>query len=293
LLLALAVAALAAAAPGAGEAPPAPAPDLVAEFNRRDLGDPGLRRIRLELTTGGRVSRRFEVAHAWQASGEEVRSLVLLEEPAELRGTDYLLVEGAAAPSGLAVHLRLPMSDRQVLTVLPARFDEGLLGSDFGYTDLLWRIPLAGRKVRALGPSERDGERVWGYEVAPEGEAARASTTWDRTRYYLRPDPALLVAAEYFRDDAPAVAGVPAAEPAKRLRVHGWHRREGVWTPARMVMEVGPARSSTLTLLGVRTGLPPMAAELFLPAALPDLGEALRRGEVPEILRALPAAPHP
>lgn len=260
------------------------ASDLLTLYNRRDVGSPGMRRIRLELRDQGTLTRRFDIAHAWQQEGGAIRSLVLLEEPVNLRGTDYLLVEGTDTPTGLEVYLHLPAGRRQVLTIVPGRFDEGLLGSDFGYTDLLWRVPLTGRSVRALGAGEIDGVAVRGFEVSPASEGARASTTWDRARYWLREEPALLVAAEYFRDQP---GRAPSAEPDKRLRVEGWETRDGVWTPTRMVMDAGSGRTSTLTLRETRFGVAPLAPALFRPEALPDLADVLRRGQTPEFLTEL------
>ncbi len=260
------------------------ASDLLAAYNQRDIGSPGMRRIRLELRDQGKLTRRFDIAHAWQHDGGAIRSLVLLEEPVNLRGTDYLLVEGSGTPTGLEVFLHLPAGRRQVLTIVPARFDEGLLGSDFGYTDLLWRVPLTGRRVLPLGAREIDGVPVRGFEVAPASEEARASTSWDRARYWLREEPALLLAAEYYRDEP---GRPPAAEPAKRLRVEGWEARGGVWTPTRMVMDAGGGRTSTLTLEETRFGVAPLAPDLFRPAALPGLADVLRRGDTPEFLAEL------
>lgn len=270
---------------GAGTAG-APDGDLLERYNRRDIGEPGLRRIRLQLHNDGTLTRTFEIAHAWQRSGGdgEIRSLVLLEEPPNLRGTDYLLVEGAPSGTGLEVHLHLPTSGGRVLAVRPNRFDEGLLGSDFGYADLLWRIPVRGRSVRPLGARRVGGVETLGYEVSPESEEARASTTWERSRYFLGLDPPLLLAAEFYRDDP----GRPrSAEPVKRLRVEGWHLRDGVWSPSVMVMDAGAGRTSTLTLRSARFHLEPLDPGLFRPQALPGLTETLRAGRTPALLDGL------
>lgn len=261
--------------------------DLLESYNRRDIGAPGLRRIRLQLHNDGTLTRTFEIAHAWQrsAGGDgEIRSLVLLEEPPNLRGTDYLLVEGAPSGTGLEVHLHLPTSGGRVLAVRPNRFDEGLLGSDFGYADLLWRIPVRGRSVHPLGPRRVHGVETRGYEIAPESEEAKASTTWDRSRYFLGLDPPLLIAAEYYRDSP----GRPrSAEPVKRLRVEGWHQRDGVWSPSVMVMEVGAGRTSTLTLQSWRFHVEPLDPGLFRPDALAGLTATLRAGRTPAFLGEL------
>lgn len=293
LLATLLVTPAPAAAAEAGTAGGAAAPELLERYNARDVGAPGLRRIRLQLHNDGTLTRTFDIAHAWQlrdgsrGGDGEIRSLVLLEQPENLRGTDYLLVEGAPGGTGLEVHLHLPTSGGRVLEVLPGRFDEGLLGSDFGYTDLLWRIPLRGRRVRELGPRRIGGVETWGFEIEPVSEEAKASTTWDRTRYYLRREPALLVAAEYYRDDS---GRPPATEPFKRLRVEGWKQIDGVWSPRKMVMDAGAGRTSTITLRAARFDVGPLPADLFAPATLAEMTAILRSGETPGFLDPLDGA---
>jgi hypothetical protein len=179
----------------------------------------------------------------------------------------------------MEVFLELPSGDRRVLAIKPGRFDEGLLGSDFGYSDLLWRLPVAGRRLRLAGETAIDGTPAWVVDSVPVTEAARSGTTWGKTRWILGKDPVLLLAAAYYPE---APGGEPAA---KRLRVEGWRRLDGAWTPGRMEMSVSGGRRSVLTLVEAHFGLPRFPEEAFRPQALPGLAETLRAGRLPPFIQ--------
>lgn len=247
--------------PAGPAAAPAPAAErLIHDYNARDIGAPGWRRVSLNLETGGRVTRRFSILHLFGRQGTEIRSLVVLEAPPGLRGTDYLLIEGTHDPAGMKLFLHLPAGEERVLSILPSRFEEGLLGSDFTYSDLRWLIPTDGWRFRLAGSTTLLGRTVRVIEAEPVRAEVRESTVWAVVRYYLATAPDLLLGADFYRQ--------PNASPAKRLRVEAVERRGRVWTPTRMVMAVSASRSSVLTLGETGFGEGPARPELFVPAAL-------------------------
>jgi hypothetical protein len=277
-----AVACWAAALVGLGAAmPPATTPEptaleLVRAFNARPLGSPGIRRVRLELFSGAMVTRTFGVVHAWRESPGSVTSLAAIASPSGLAGTTYLLSESAQLPAGLDVSLRLRLAGPRVLAIELGRFDEGLLGSDFSYADLLWRIPTAGRAFTLVGPSPAGGAAGWIVESRATTAAAREATAWARVRYLLSPLPdVLLLGAEYFED---ARRAQPAQAPAKRLQVVGWAARDGVWSPSRMEMARSGGRRSVMTLESLQLRVEGLDAALFTPAALPGVGRQFEEG---------------
>ncbi|MEM9293943.1 MAG: outer membrane lipoprotein-sorting protein [Acidobacteriota bacterium] len=254
-----------------------PAPeDVLFAYNDRDLGGSGLRRIHLELRNDGVVTRQFRTIHGWQADDDRVRSLVLLEQPHGLLGTCYLLAEGEQYTGGIEIFLQLATAGPRTLEVRPGHFDEGLLGSDFGYSDLLWQIPTKGRSLDLMGSSHLEGQKVWVVDVKPATEEARLSTNWDRVRYYIGQDPMLLVGADFFSG--------PTRLPSKELRIDGWRQVDGVWTPSEMVMSVDRRRQSVLTLDAAYFRLDPFDTELFTPNSLTELARQLREGETPSFL---------
>src|SRR6185436_9346734 len=95
------------------------AESLIQTYNARDFGSPGWRRIFLELKHNSQVTRTFSILHLWKQGPLEVRSLVHLEAPAGLKGTNYLLLENAQLAHGMELFLYLPSGRRRVLTVKP------------------------------------------------------------------------------------------------------------------------------------------------------------------------------
>jgi hypothetical protein len=237
---------------------------LIRAYNARSFGDPGWRRVRLDLKSGPTVTRTFVVANLWRRLPGAVATLFVLEGPENLAGTNYLLVEDPDRVEGMEVHLHLPAGRRRVLAVAPGNFDEGLLGSDFGYRDLRLQIPVAGYGFRLAGRTELLGREVAVVEARPAPGSAVASLSWARSRFYLADGPPLLLGADHFAASADA-------EPVKRMRVEGVCAVEGAWTETRIVMTSTEGRSSVLSLLDFAPAVAQAAADLFSPEALPAL----------------------
>lgn len=270
-LLVLAAAVLSAAL---SHAAPPPAADkalqLVQAYNGRPFGSPGWRRVRLELRNGAAVTRTFVVTNVWREEGSTVRTLFVLEKPENLAGTNYLLVEEPESPAGMKVFLHLPAGRRRVLSIQPSQFDEGLLGSDFGYRDLRMKIPTAGYRLRQLGRQRLLGRSVQAVEAVPADPETRASSSWARSVYYLGEDDPVLLGADHF-----AAAG--DGKPAKQMRVQGIRRIEGAWTETQMTMTSSDGRSSVLSLLDFHAALPDLDVSLFDSETLPTVAERLQR----------------
>lgn len=254
------------AAQPAGPSQPT-AESLVQTYNARDFGSPGWRRIFLELKNHSQIARTFSILHLWSQGPREVRSLVHLEAPAGLKGTNYLLLENPQLAHGMNLFLCLPSGQRRVLNVKPGRFDEGLLGSDFTYRDLLWQIPTKGYRLRLAGRTRMLNRQVWGVDVEPTTPQTAETSSWSRVRYYLTQDPPLLLGADFFRGDE--------ARPGKRLRTERLVQQDGVWTPTRLVMRLDGGRSSVLSLGDTAFGSGRFDPDLFEPDLLASATERL------------------
>jgi hypothetical protein len=263
----LLVVALAGAAPG----PPATsrALALIEAYNARSFGNPGWRRVRLELRNGDVVTRTLTVANVWrEEDGGAVRMLFVLERPEGLKGTNYLLIEDPRVPASMQVFLNLPAGNRRVLTIQPSRFDEGLLGSDFGYRDLRMKIPTAGFELRLLGRRSLRGQSAWAVEAVPVSPEARQGAAWGRSVYYLAEKDPVLLGADHFQTAADR-------KPIKEMRVHGLRRIDGAWTETRIVMTAADRRSSVLSLVDFRAAVPGADVSLFVPELLPTVADRL------------------
>jgi hypothetical protein len=259
--------ALHAAPPPAGK-PDDPALKLVQAYNDRSFGNPGWRRVHLDLKSGATVTRSFTVTNVWREEGSSVRMLFVLEQPEGLRGTNYLLVEKPDDPAGMEVSLHLPAGRRGVLSIQPSHFDEGLLGSDFGYRDLRMKIPTAGYQLRLLDRQRLLGHNVRAVEAVPVGEETRAAASWARSVYYLAEDDPVLLGADHFK-------AATDSKATKQMRVQGLRQIDGAWTETRIDMLASDGHSSVLTLQDFKASVPDLNATFFAPETLPTVAERL------------------
>jgi len=254
-----------------GAAPSPSALKVVEAYNHRSFGNPGWRRVRLDLKSGATITRSFTVANVWRAEGSAVRTLFVLEQPENLKGTNYLLVE---EPEGMKVYLHLPAGQRRVLAIQPSHFDEGLLGSDFGYRDLRMKIPTAGFELRLLGRKRLLGRSAWAVEAVPASAATRAVSSWARSVYYVGETDPVLLGADHYQAAADR-------KPAKQMRVQGLRQIDGAWTETRITMTSSGGHSSVLSLQGFRATVPDLDAALFNPETLPTAAERLFQRSLP------------
>lgn len=257
--------------------PGAALPTLVQRYQERPLGSPGLRRIKLELQTRGTTTRTFEVAHGWTESAGKVSSVVLLDAPGDMRGTSYLWIEDSAQGAGSQIFLRLPAGRRKTLAVEASRFDEGLLGSDFAYADLFWRLPTHGRRLQVLGDGVIDGVPVTTVQSRAEPDTV---TAWPRVEYSFARDSQRLVSARFYSAKGASEASGSTATPLKTLTVQGWREQDGIWAPTVMVMSRPGEQRSVLSLVWARyrTGLRP---DIFNAATLGPLADAQEASKEP------------
>jgi hypothetical protein len=262
------------------------AAQLVTAYNTRNFGSPGWRSVHLELMTEGTLTRSFTVINLWQSEAEKTRTLFLLQKPDGLSGTNYLLTESTTASEALdmRVHLFLPSGNRQVLEIEPSNFNEGLLGSDFTYTDLRMKLPLHGYRYRIAGQAMLGNEPTWVLEAEPDSEATRRATSWSLARFYLARNFQFLLGADYFSRPEEAIE---PARPARRMRVEKFEQSEGVWTATRIVMFGSTDRYSVLTLRNAHFAVSNIDSTIFLPEKLALLADKIRQGWSPENLQAL------
>ncbi|MBO0858055.1 MAG: MMPL family transporter [Chloracidobacterium sp.] len=239
---------------------------LLTAYNTRNIGSPGSRQVRMDLYTRGRLTRTFNVINHWKAGGHEVRTLFLLTERSGLNGTSYLLRErvGAAQPD-MAVSLFLPAGEQRVLEVSPDSFDEGLLGSDFTYSDMRMLISTKGYRYRVAAQGELHGEPVWALESEALNEDVARQVGWNFARYYFAQRFQFLLGADYFAGGNSSTANAPV----RQMRVNEYQRINGVWIAKNIIMSAGADRYSVLSLSDAKFGDPGVGAESLSPADLP------------------------
>lgn len=243
---------------------------LVENYNSRNLGDPASRRVTLELFNGEDLTRSFTVENFWAKEGNETRTLFVLEEPKGLRGTNFLLVENPAFANELQmkVRLMLPAGERKFLELRSERFDEGLLGSDFTYSDMRMCLPTSGYDYKVVGSTTLLNEPVWVLERRTLNSTSSAHSSF--VRFYLAERMNLILGADFYRK----VRGEQdLLILQKQMRVEGFKKIDGVYTATRIAMYADDQRVSVLSLKEIRFGLKEKSRALDSLEALASAGQ--------------------
>jgi hypothetical protein len=253
---------------------------LVDDYNARNLGSPGWRRVLMELMTDGVVTRAFTVVNLWRSDNNSVRTLFLLEEPQGLSGTNYLLQEERNTLPDMQVHLFLPAGERRVLEVAPSNFSEGLLGSDFSYHDVRMQLPIKGYRYSLKGQASLLNESVWVVEAEPSIDQTRETSSWSTAHLYLARNFPFLLGADFY---GKSEKGTTTPNLLKQMRVQDLKQIEGVWTATRIAMYGQDKHTSVLKLMDAGVNSAKLDSDLFLPKELPGLSERVRQGWTLEI----------
>jgi len=243
------------------------AAELVNRYNLRKTGSPGWRRVAVLFRSGNSTTRAYTISNFWSTRGDTSRMLFYLEEPAGLRRTRYLQIEDQAAAQELGVYLYLPAGRQQVLTIAPGSHGQGLLGSDFSYSDLRLKLPVHDCTYRFLGTEVLAGRRAWKIEALQ----TRPELPWRRAILYLTRDRPFLLGADYYSE-----AGSGPETPLKSMRVQEFRDVALVRIAVRMTMSVRGGNSTTIVLQDARFGVRDIPEEWLAPSTLgsPALDEA-------------------
>jgi hypothetical protein len=221
----------------------------------------------MRLSSNGKLSRTFTVVNVWDRTAAATRMLYFLEGPDGLKGSRYLQTEDDRGQ--LAVFLFLPTSQR-VLQIAPEEFSEGLLGSDFSYDDMRFRLPAQVASASVASKTSLDGREVYSLQHAAIGAD---SQTWRRITEYISVDKPFLLGRDYFTD-----ADLKAGRPGKSMRVKQFRDIGSVRIAESMIMQVRDGNATTIDLKDLRIGLPSRVQTQFAPSQLPLLDVALRKG---------------
>ena len=238
---------------------------LIGAYNARPIGSVGWRRVTLELSTKDVVTRTLTVSNVWAATKDGVRTLFALEAPDGMRGICYLLAESPAARRFMQVHLFMPVGAKKLLEVSSALEEQGLLGSDFTYRDVTWRLPETGFDARITGEGELANEPVTFIELV----ATKPGDTWPRRRFAIARSLPLILAIDFYRPGS--------SIPDKTYRVDRFELRDKVWTPTRITIRRGGAMS-VLSLEAAGFGLASIPDSLLAPEHLGETAERIRSG---------------
>jgi hypothetical protein len=150
--------------------------DAIAQAVYRNASQ-GARTGRLKLTIDDGSGNVRERTLKLQAKGDKqaIRSLILVEQPADTRGTGFLNIEPAIGQKGDAERWLYLSAIKRVTRVAGDQLSGSFLGSDFSFADLGQAVPDQ-FKFRLVKQEEMvDGETCWVIEAAPKDAAAQSS----------------------------------------------------------------------------------------------------------------------
>ena len=215
---------------------PESASHVIESVNSREIGSPGLRRVKIELLEQGISTRVLQVINVWKRDGQSVKTLFALELPTGLRGISYLMEENLPDQE-LLVSMFLPAGKRQVLQLTPATTHEGLLGSDFSYDEMRWTLPNRDVEYVVRGKATCLHRPAILVDMKPNN----SSLPWSQVRLSIDDESRIIVAADYYL----------GGQLQKSFRVIELDKRGNTWTPTVMEMQTG-TRTTRLSLVSHR-----------------------------------------
>ncbi|MBS0534175.1 MAG: hypothetical protein JSR72_08965 [Proteobacteria bacterium] len=249
-----------------------PGHDWIAAWSRhchRAIGATGIRRVSIDVFTGGAPISSYVIDHLWRLQGDEIRSLLHLSEPRGLAGTAVLMVERRDDLAPTQIHIKLSTA-KQPIAVDPERASQRVLGTDFTYEDLCFWVPYArpGDADALCGPAS-DGR----YHVLRHGDGENYEIS-------LGFEPQSGALLDYVERDGDMVR--------KRWSVDASTRFGDIFSPTRLRVERDNGHfCSVMALRNIAFDVP-LAADLLQPDALNELtparyAEAVRRLEAPQL----------
>jgi hypothetical protein len=209
-----------------------------AAVNRQRLRTSWHLTLAMTLRNDRGFRRDLELDARWAAWKDTAAALVVVREPASVRGTAMLSREeirsGAEHRSWVFLNTRSPL----VVEVPGNSRAEGLLGSDFSHADQQRLLDTAEWKLSSLGETACGTSRCVRIEGVRR-RAKRGPLDPDRAVWWIDKSRKEVVRAQQFAAD----------RPLKTLEVTEWAAAEGVWIPRRQTMRTLETGSETVLTL--------------------------------------------
>ncbi|HEY9608728.1 outer membrane lipoprotein-sorting protein [Allocoleopsis sp.] len=228
---------------------------LIHNHRERELGNTGVRDIRIEVERDGKRLLYYLISHAWQIDGETCQSLFLLQEPHPFDGTAILMTEMKQSDiPKINLHLR---TSKNWLQLDFERAYERILGTDFSYNDVRFWLPLEKAKDLDTTSLEFNSSIYVNY---PATQAARENlskpycyrVTFDQQSW-------IPVSITYYNN---------ASSPIRIFKAESLQVIDGIWTPTLMSASIiGASSFSKMNLLDLKVGVK-LDAKIFDPQSV-------------------------
>lgn len=196
---------------------------IIAAISQRDLGQRVLTRLRMKIRddTGARERVIAMRSHTFE---DEVRTLIRVEGPADVKDTAFLSIDYDDPRRIDEQWLYLPNLRRT--TRVPSDDRSGtFMSSDFSYADIS-RPDFRGYALELIDADAGvDGEACWLIEAAAKSSAQRERTGYAKTQLWVSKSKHMPLQLKSW---------VIEGRRIKYVKLAKLERIDGIWTPRRM-----------------------------------------------------------
>jgi outer membrane lipoprotein-sorting protein len=197
-------------------------PEIVRKINEKPDGESLSQELRMELTSRSGEQRVREAGMFRKDFGADRKTILLLREPKNVKGTGFLTFDYAEAQRDDDQWLYLPAL-RKVRRISAADRGDDFLGTDFSYEDVKngSKLVLEDYDWKAAGTEEAAGVRCYVLEGTAVSPEVAAELGYGRVRIAV--DPAAWMPRRYEIWDV-------AGNPLKTVEVTDIRAVGGIWT---------------------------------------------------------------
>jgi len=227
---------------------------IMAAVHDHATGPRTLARMKMTITEGGDTRERSMVTRGLRVPDGR-KSLLLIEDPADVRNTGFLSFDYENRPDEQWLYLP---KVRRVARVPNSGKSDPFVGSDFTYSDLSQQNP-SDYEFTLLEQSVKVGdEDCWHIQGVPRSESVRDETGYSKTELWISKSKLSMVQLK---------ATLAKDDKVKYLKASEFRQIDGVWTAHKLQMRTikgGKLASETvLTVLSQKNDTPEVSDRDF------------------------------
>jgi hypothetical protein len=182
-------------------------------------------RVKMSIRDRSGTRERWMTMRSMRFEGGR-KSLILIEQPADVRNTGFLSIDYAARGKADEQWLYLPKLHR-VSRVPASGKADGFVGSDFSISDLAGPDPDS-FEARIVESSVKVGDdECWSIEATPRDDAARDAFGYSKIQLWVSKDKLALLQLK---------ATMANGKRTKYFKATELQKDGGIWTPHRLQM---------------------------------------------------------
>lgn len=182
---------------------------------------------RLKMSIQDRSGARERLLSVWSQRADAARkTLILIEQPAELRNTGFLSVDYRANGQADEQWLYMPKLHR-VSRVPPGGKANAFVGSDFSIFDLSQQDPDNYEVAMVDANAKVGDEACWSIEGRPRSDGVRRDSGYEKTQFWISKSKLAVLQMK---------ATLAGGKRAKYFKATDVRNKNGTWTPHRLQM---------------------------------------------------------